>query len=417
MIFTGSEARLSVNTLKQSLRGLALCATAAIWIATTAIAQSSAQTPPQDPQAQQTAASPNDLSGIWQGTLHSNPDQRLELKITQTGAGQYKLTLFLVDRGGQSFEATKTTFADGTLAFTMGMVGGRYEGRMTPDGKTITGKWTWTQGLAAQPLVLIRTSPEAAWPIPEPVKLMPPDAHPTFEVATIKPSRLNEPGKGFGYSDGVHTTTWHTNGYDLISVAYGLHATQIAGAPDWLGADLYDIDGEADVPGKASNQQIAEMLQGLLADRFALKFHREQRELPVYALQVVAGGARMKESAAGLNDPQKLVMSYSGDFYAGNMTMKQFAGWMQTAVMDKPVIDQTGLTARYDFHLKWTPDDSQFTQFRGTNGPVQPRAGDNSSAPPNLYPALQEQLGLKFTVTKALVDVIVIDHVEKPSAN
>jgi uncharacterized protein (TIGR03435 family) len=155
----------------------------------------------------------------------------------------------------------------------------------------------------------------------------------------------------------------------------------------------------------------------LLANRFALKFHREQRELSVYAIQVATGGPKIKETAAGPNDPQRLVMSYTGDFYAGNMTMKQFANWMQTAVMDKPVVDQTGLSARYDFHLKWTPDESQFAQFRVTNEPIQPRAGDNPNAPPSLYTALQEQLGLKFTVTKAMVDVIVIDHVEKPSAN
>jgi uncharacterized protein (TIGR03435 family) len=367
--------------------------------------------------AQNQTASTKDLPGIWQGTLHANPDQRLELKITQPAAGQYKLTLYLVDRNGQSFDATKTTFLNGTLAFVIDMVGGKYTGQISPDGTRITGKWTWTRGTMTQPLVLARTTAEAAWPTPEPVRLMAPDAHPKFQVATIKPSQLNEPGKGFGYSDGTHTTTWHTNVDDLIAVAYGLHANQIMGAPDWLSADLYDIDGEADLPGKASIKQIGEMLQGLLADRFALRFHSEQRELSVYALQIAASGPKIKQTAAGPNEPQKLVMSYTGDFYAGNMTMMQFASWMQTAVMDKPVIDETGLTGRYDFHLKWTPDDAQFAQFRGTNGPFQPRAGENADAPPSLYRALQEQLGLKFTATKAMVDIIVIDHVEKPSAN
>jgi uncharacterized protein (TIGR03435 family) len=402
------EVRQGGKTLQRILRGLKFAVIALSWGGMAAIAQ----TPPAP-----TPASPMHLPGIWQGTLHADRDQRLELRITQAAAGDYKLTLYLVDRGGQSFEATKITFVGGTLTFTIGMVGSKYVGQISPDGKTITGTWTWTQGPIAQPLVLARTTPETAWPTPEPIKLMAPDAHPKFDVATIKPSQLNEPGKGFGYSDGTHTTTWHTNVDDLIAVAYGLHAKQIVGAPDWLGTDLYDIDGKADVPGKASIKQIGEMLQGLLADRFALKFHREQRELSVYAIQVAAGGPKLKETAAGPNDPQRLVMSYSGDFYAGNMTMKQFAIWMQTAVMDKPVVDQTGLTAKYDFHLKWAPDDSQFAQFRGTNGPIPPRTGNNSNAPPSLYTALQEQLGLKFTVTKTSVDVIVIDHVEKPSAN
>ena len=394
-----------------------IAAIVVLWGGSAPIAQVPAtQTSAQSPGSPQ-AASPKDLQGVWQGTLHSDRDQRLELKINEAPPGQYKLTLYLVDRNGQSFEATETTFVDGTLEFTIGTVGGKYEGTMSPDGKTITGTWTWTEGPIAQPLVLARSTPNTAWPTPEPIRLMAQDAHPKFDVATIKPSQLDEPGKGFGFSDGTHTTTWHTNVDDLIAVAYGLHAKQIVGAPDWLGTDLYDIDGKADVPGKASLRQIGEMLQGLLADRFALKFHREQRELSVYAIQVVAGGLKIKETAAGPNDPQRTLMPGFGDLYAGNMTMKQFASWMQTAVMDRPVIDQTRLTARYDFHLKWTPDDSQFAQWRGTNGPVQPRTGDNPNAAPNLYTALQEQLGLKFTKTKAIVDVIVIDHVEKPSAN
>ena len=77
------------------------------------------------------------------------------------------------------------------------------------------------------------------------------------------------------------------------------------------------------------------------------------------------------------------------------MSMKEFASGMQSAVTDRPVVDQTGLTGRYDFTLKWTPDDSQFAQFRGTNCP-QPPAGDNPNAPPSLYTAMQETSGLKI---------------------
>ena len=100
-----------------------------------------------------------------------------------------------------------------------------------------------------------------------------------------------------------------------------------------------------------------------------------------------------------------------------NMTVAEFATWMQSAVMDRPVVDQTGLKDKYDFTLKWTPDDSQFAQFRGSNVPRPQPAGDNPNAPPSLYTAMQEQLGLKFDATKAPDDVIVIDHVEKPSPN
>jgi uncharacterized protein (TIGR03435 family) len=98
------------------------------------------------------------------------------------------------------------------------------------------------------------------------------------------------------------------------------------------------------------------------------------------------------------------------------MTMTDFAIWMQAGVMDKPVVDQTELSGRYDFQLKWTPDESQFAQFRGTGRVVPPPTND-PNAPPSLYTAMQEQLGLKMGTAKFQNDVIVIDHVEKPSEN
>jgi uncharacterized protein (TIGR03435 family) len=82
-------------------------------------------------------------------------------------------------------------------------------------------------------------------------------------------------------------------------------------------------------------------------------------------------------------------------------------------VLDRPIVDQTGITGRWDFSLKWTPDDSQF----GGMGAKIPPSTDTADAPPNLYTAIQEQIGLKLEATKAPADVIIIDHVEKPSAN
>jgi uncharacterized protein (TIGR03435 family) len=93
--------------------------------------------------------------------------------------------------------------------------------------------------------------------------------------------------------------------------------------------------------------------------------------------------------------------------------MGDFAGLMQSAVLDRPVVDHTGLPGRFDFTLTWTPDE---TQFGGLGMHVPPPA-DNASAPPDLFTAMQEQLGLKLESTKAPVDVLVIDHVEKPSEN
>jgi len=90
--------------------------------------------------------------------------------------------------------------------------------------------------------------------------------------------------------------------------------------------------------------------------------------------------------------------------------MKDFTGLLQEVVLDRPVVDQTGLKGRYDFTLKWAPDDSQF-------GGRVPPVSDDPSAPPSLFTALQEQVGLKLSAEKTAVDVLVIDHVEKPSPN
>ena len=93
--------------------------------------------------------------------------------------------------------------------------------------------------------------------------------------------------------------------------------------------------------------------------------------------------------------------------------MADFAGLLQAAVLDRPVVDQTGLSGRFDFTLKWTPDESQFAGM----GVHVPAAIDNPDAPPDLFTAIQEQLGLKLDSTKAPVDVLVIDSVQKPSSN
>jgi uncharacterized protein (TIGR03435 family) len=95
---------------------------------------------------------------------------------------------------------------------------------------------------------------------------------------------------------------------------------------------------------------------------------------------------------------------------ANNATMKDFTGLLQEVVLDKPVVDQTNLKGRYDFTLKWAPDESQF-------GGHVPPPGELPDAPPSLFTAVQEQIGLKLESTKAKVDVMIIDHVEKPSAN
>jgi uncharacterized protein (TIGR03435 family) len=241
---------------------------------------------------------------------------------------------------------------------------------------------------------------------------MPADAKPKFDVGTVKPSDPNQPGKLFTVR-GRHVMTINTNANDLITFAYGLHAKQIVDGPEWLGAAKFDIDGVPDVEGQPSSAQLKMIIQSVLADRFKLTFHHEQRELAVYALTVSKGGPKMTVTADKPSDHRNFLFRGLGDLTVTNNAMKDFCDGMQGAVMDKPVVDQTGLTDRYDFHLKWTPDMGQFAQM----GARVPPPTDDPNAPPSLYTALQEELGLKLEATKAKADVIVIDHIEMPSAN
>jgi uncharacterized protein (TIGR03435 family) len=241
------------------------------------------------------------------------------------------------------------------------------------------------------------------------------DANPSFDVATVKPSTPGSQGKGFGFRGGSFVTH-NTDLNDLIAFAYGLHTKQIINAPDWFGTDLFEIEGKPDAEGRPSMKQMSIMVQKLLAERFKLTFHHETRDLNVYVISVASGGPKMAKSASAPTDPSAFFFRGLGDLTVRNQTMKDFATWMQNGVMDRPVVDQTGLTDRYDFQLKWTPDESQFAAFRSV-GSVVPPPTDDPKAPPSLYTAITEQIGLKMGPAKAPDDVIVIDHVEKPSAN
>jgi uncharacterized protein (TIGR03435 family) len=414
--------RTKDSVRKPAATNLALAGCAAIALLVTATCAST-QTPALKPAdtAQSAPASPaqsaQDITGIWQGTLHiaqANRDLRIVNKISKDDQGALKVVDYSIDQGGQPMPASKASFEGGVFKYSIEGIGGAYEGKISPDGQTITG--TWTQGPNPLALNLARTTPDAAWPIPEPIKMMPANADPAFDVVTVKPSQPGRPGKLFTFR-GRHFITINTNVNDLISFAYGLHSKQIIGGPDWFGSDLFDIDGVPDVEGQPNQQQSRVMMQKLLADRFQLKFHHEQRELSVYIVTVASGGPKLTKSTSDPNQGHGFMFRGLGDLMVMNNTMTDFAHGMQGAVMDRPVVDHTGLTDRYDFHLKWTPDDSQFAQFRGTNGPMVQPAGDNPNAPPSLYTAMQEQLGLKMEAGKASDDVIVIDHVEKPSAN
>lgn len=355
------------------------------------------------------------IDDAWQGTLHSpNRDIRLVLKIAKADAGALKATFYNIDQAGQSIAASSASFQDGALKCSLDMIDGSYEGKMSADGKSISG--TWKQGPNSLSLLLERATPATAWTIPEPPPRLPPmaaDANPSFEVATIKPSQPDRPGKMFGVR-GSHFNTINTTLLDLITFAYGVQQKQVVGAPDWVGSEKWDIEAQPDVPGAPNPKQLKTMVQKLLTDRFQLKFHQEKKELPAYVLSVAKDGSKMTKSDSDQALPGLFFSNMKPvTLTVRNAVMTDFTQLLQSAVLDRPVVDQTGLSGRWNFLLKWTADESQF----GGMGVKVPAPDDAADAPPPLFTAIQEQIGLKLDAGKAQVEVLAVDKVEKPSAN
>jgi uncharacterized protein (TIGR03435 family) len=362
-----------------------------------------------------TALFAQDVTGTWQGTLQppSGSGLRTVLKIAKADSGALSATFYSIDQGGQGFPVSSISLEGTTLKYAIIGFDLKYEGKLSADGSTITG--TSSQGDNHLPLNFARATPATLWTIPEPppqIPAMAADAKPQFEVATIKPSNPETQGRGFRVR-GREFSTINTTLSSLITFAYGLHPKQIVGAPAWIDTDKFDITAQPDEPGRPNDKQWKEMLQGLLADRFQLKFHHDKRELPVYALEVAKSGSKLTKSQGDPNGLPGMFFRGLGALPATNATMQDFAGLLQSAVLDRPVVDQTGLTGRWDFTLNWTPDESQFVGM----GIKVPAPSDKPDAPPGLFTAVQEQLGLKLDSIKAPVDVLAIDHVEKPSAN
>lgn len=265
-------------------------------------------------------------------------------------------------------------------------------------GQTATWGYDETQSAGGK-LELVAQS---AGPPPTPIVLMAEDAHPSFAVAVIKPHDPNSHRQGFN-AIGDRYTIRGQSITSLMMFAYSIDKHQIVDMPDWVGNTAYDIEGTVDTPGEPSLRQQQEMLQKLLADRFQLKFHHEMRELPVYALQLEKGGPRLTPAVNPNAQPDQ-----DGESHGNEMTQVYTSASMADFILgmqfflDRPIIDQTGLTGHYDFKLRYTYDDS---------GNLDP------NAPPGLFTAIKEQLGLKLQATRAQTNVIVIDHVERPSEN
>ena len=336
--------------------------------------------------------------------------------VVSKADGRLQATLYSVDETAQPFRVSSISQDGSTVKFAIDLNGTAYEGKLNAANNTIAG--TWTQGVTPLPLNFSRATKETAWEIPAPPpprKLMPADADPSFEVATIKPNDSGGTSMQVLTFRGRSFITENSSLADLIMFAYSVQMKQVIGAPDWIERDRYDINATPDQEGTPSADQVRVMIRKLLADRFQLKFHRDKRELSAFVLTVGKDGSKLKAAQPNGNLHGIGVQpAASGEMmFANNSPIPAFTSFLQSLVLDRPVVDQTGLTGRYDLTLTFTPDDSL---FHG-HPPAFPKPADGVEPAPGFFDAIQQQLGLKLTAEKTEVDVLAIDHVEKPSAN
>ena len=248
---------------------------------------------------------------------------------------------------------------------------------------------------------------------------------PQFEVASIKPANRDDHSIDIHFQSGGRFVANGITVKVLIQQAFDIRNVQISGGPSWIESVPFDITARTEVTTISDTTDASlftddqrkiqmttnrQRLQALLADRFQLRFHRETREQPVYALVVVKNGSRMKVSQNAPQGRDASMRRGRGRISGQHMSMALLAEGL-TGALGRTVIDKTGLTGTYDINLEWTPDAVP------TPGGTPDTAAPNDASRPSLFTALQEQLGLRVESEKGPVQQFVIDAVGKPSEN
>jgi uncharacterized protein (TIGR03435 family) len=245
---------------------------------------------------------------------------------------------------------------------------------------------------------------------------------PTYDVVSVHPNNSLNVGMHWSTNPGIVTFTNVTLKW-MLSYAYGIREGLIDGLPSWAESAHFDVEAKVVDPDikalKAmTREQRTAMFIPVLAERFGARVHTETKTLPVYELVLLKGGPRFKEYvAAAANTPAKgnnlgpgTVNIQSVDMALDVTATGMPISWLAEDIarrVDKTVVDKTGLTGKYDFELKFTPDNARMNA-----GPVEP-----TDQAPNIYTALQEQLGLKLVSSKGPVVTLIVDQLKQPTEN
>ncbi len=254
----------------------------------------------------------------------------------------------------------------------------------------------------------------------------PPAKPQEFEVATVKASAPDARGTMINIQPGGVLTVKNAPLKQLITMCYDLREFQVSGGPGWLGTDHYDVEAKSeavanppdprsmtDAQRTEMQNQLKERMRSLLAERFQLTARREMKEMPIYALVQAKGGSKLQPSKPEPGGNQGMRMQ-RGMMTGMSASVEMLANSMAN-LTGRPVVDKTGLQGKFDWKLEWTPETAPAQP--GMTSDKQAAANPPDLSGPSLFTALQEQLGLKLESQKGPAPVLIIDRVEKPSAN
>jgi len=233
-----------------------------------------------------------------------------------------------------------------------------------------------------------------------------------FDVATVKPVDPDAHAGRLFKMEGLHR--WVATNYtltSLIALAYDLNPRTISGGPGWIDSQHFNIEAIAPGDIRPARLEQMQMLRALLVERFGLKFHRQSKEFAIYELTVAKGGPKLKAAAKPDDPPNIIGVVYPAkiEVPATSVTMDDFVAMLQRATLDRPTVNKTGLTGKYDFNLVWAQDETQY-------GGDVPKAPEDAQSPP-LFTAVQEQLGLKLEAKRGMVSAMVVDSAGQPAVD